>query len=880
MAQIEEAQLDNILLAESAAPEGEVVFMSLDEVDLSGGYAIKTAGEQTFVFIVTVGRRRTDQLLAMNLELALSDSQIAGARSLWIPLMGTGDGGLSQRESRASILKSLNATGWAGRKEVRIVISASFDPGFRAFSTTPAVDALLVLAERLRRVRTSESNRISTTILFFALGQSGTSPPLQSDPAAGAFRVALQELAGERYQAAFESEFNAGQLAELGPIAELPLPTPNVRSILKVVGNKRLGGGTDVDDVISNLLRLERGRHRKLFNLLGIDPADLLRAYARERTQFVKSLLLSDVAGVEDRLGYERYSRAIADFLTHQETPPPLSISIQAPWGVGKSSLMRQVRHHLDPRATELEQRQVARSSERLTLGEVARFLNGRTPERLKPEAPLEDSGNWTVWFNAWKYENSEQVWAGLVTAIVQQVSARLEPAQRELFLLRLQLARIDDGIVRSRIHDRIMRAFLAALGKGASAIAAATLAFLGSAYAAPQLGLSLAAPYLWGLGALAPVAAPTILYWLKADRVKAEPASFSLSDYIRVPDYNEAVGSIHRIHEDLLRVLDLAPETMSASLAGAESGGRKSPIVIFIDDLDRCSPSKVAQVVEGVSMFLASDLYRCMFVIGMDPQIVAAALEREHDGVIAKLPSYERAVPLGWRFMDKFIQLPFTIPPSDDATLRGFVKELGVERETTGDAPVGDQRPPVQPETVLAAPDWPNRGTMRGVADLIFAVSKLVYRRTSQQLSGPAAPEPVETSSGEEAKPVPEPTLEDVVQRDIESRDVGLLVEQIGSSTEGNPREIKRMANIGRLYLQLRNAHHPVPALAGRDAVAAVGYGRGDLAGEHEAHSTRGSTAEDARGSSGARLFRRRLAGYIEQMPPRAGHRPERLGQ
>ena len=110
MAQIEEAQLDNILLAESAAPEGEVVFMSLDEVgapgrlnravlshfdlgdaflpdpeDLSGGYAIKTAGEQTFVFIVTVGRRRTDQLLAMNLELALEallkDAELAERRS-------------------------------------------------------------------------------------------------------------------------------------------------------------------------------------------------------------------------------------------------------------------------------------------------------------------------------------------------------------------------------------------------------------------------------------------------------------------------------------------------------------------------------------------------------------------------------------------------------------------------------------------------------------------------------------------------------------------------------------------------------------------------------------------------------------------------------
>lgn len=69
---------------------------------------------------------------------------------------------------------------------------------------------------------------------------------------------------------------------------------------------------------------------------------------------------------------------------------------------------------------------------------------------------------------------------------------------------------------------------------------------------------------------------------------------------------------------------------------------------MIFSDDLDRCSPGKVSSVVEGVSMLLATDEYSCMFVIGMDPQMVAAALEKAHEDVREKLPSYERAVPLG----------------------------------------------------------------------------------------------------------------------------------------------------------------------------------------------------------------------------------------
>ena len=89
------------------------------------------------------------------------------------------------------------------------------------------------------------------------------------------------------------------------------------------------------------------------------------------------------------------------------------------------------------------------------------------------------------------------------------------------------------------------------------------------------------------------------------------------------------------------------SPDTCrpQASVGCGPEGGADAfaPIVIFIDDLDRCSPTKIASVVEGISMLLASDTYRCMFLIGMDPQMIAAALEKAHEEIRERLPSYER---------------------------------------------------------------------------------------------------------------------------------------------------------------------------------------------------------------------------------------------
>src|SRR5258708_36860904 len=63
-----------------------------------------------------------------------------------------------------------------------------------------------------------------------------------------------------------------------------------------------------------------------------------------------------------------------------------------------------------------------------------------------------------TVWFNAWKYQTSEQIWAGMAHCIISQVTARMDAKQRELFWLRLHAKRIRADEVRWKVYEAVLR--------------------------------------------------------------------------------------------------------------------------------------------------------------------------------------------------------------------------------------------------------------------------------------------------------------------------------------------------------------------------------------------------------------------------------------
>ena len=95
-----------------------------------------------------------------------------------------------------------------------------------------------------------------------------------------------------------------------------------------------------------------------------------------------------------------------------------------------------------------------------------------------------------------------------------------------------------------------------------------------------------------------------SVVYTLIKDIIKIliSPFGIGISTYIKNPDYAGKIGFIGQFQQDFIRVIN----------AVTQDG--KWPLIVFIDDLDRCTPTKSAEIIEAINLLLDSKY--CIFVI------------------------------------------------------------------------------------------------------------------------------------------------------------------------------------------------------------------------------------------------------------------------
>lgn len=126
-----------------------------------------------------------------------------------------------------------------------------------------------------------------------------------------------------------------------------------------------------------------------------------------------------------------------------------------------------------------------------------------------------------------------------------------------------------------------------------------------------------------------------------------------------------EQVRSVEQFQGTLTRLIEREVE------------GRETTLFVFIDDLDRCVPDEAVSVLEAVKLFL--DLPSCVFVLGMDREVV----ER---GILQRYPPIPDPENPGGKpitrvdprqYLDKIIQLPFTLPPLTQPQVVRYLDDL-----------------------------------------------------------------------------------------------------------------------------------------------------------------------------------------------------------
>lgn len=361
---------------------------------------------------------------------------------------------------------------------------------------------------------------------------------------------------------------------------------------------------------------------------------------------------ISDGAAEKDYLDRDYYAKAFARLITHKGTNAPLTIGLFAPWGEGKSSLMK------------LIENEVKKLNENHRLREFYDTTH-------------------VVNFNAWEYDDQKKVWAGLLKKLIDGYIK-----DKGWFFGRLKFSR-------KRINEQWQVPLLVSV---LFAVGLWTLYWLKPWLLTDIPGLVVTASTFFGLG--------KSFGFLKA------PFGRGFYRYFRFPNYDEQLGFRAEIGGDLENIMDCWIER-DESAKGEEGKPKvyKERILLFIDDLDRCAQDKVVQVLEALQLFLQTP--GLVTVIGVDHNTVGMAVAEKYKHQFDKDAPKSEKLRFGFNYLEKIVQVPFQIPRSGSESIGRYVDELlgsaGVRgKETRAKAPRQKdmEKPPAGAETDTSGKD------------------------------------------------------------------------------------------------------------------------------------------------------------------------------
>jgi hypothetical protein len=490
-----------------------------------------------------------------------------------------------------------------------------------------------------------------------------------------------------------------------------------------------------------------------------------------------------------DLLGYTSLVDALTELLTGPDTTFPLTIAISAPWGGGKSSVMRQLQRRLRTDATVEAQRQPTSLRSRISLATkgllptfgrlwraVVDWLNVLIRRRPRTTKEATADGWVIVDFPAWRYDTGEQLWAAMAK---QTYDKGRESRRGWLAKLRFRWE-----IERPRFSPWPVLARVAIAGAGGAAGVVAGLIVSGLA-GAPADDSATAAT-VGGVGGTVAVARA---FWSSAsDPFKRAVESITAQPGIAAGDgfTPEAEQQVRALFRLLLK-----------------GEGR---VAIFIDDLDRCTPKNLVRVIEVVNqIFVASadaageaeptgspdgeperTARRLAFIFGMDRYVVARGIEAEYDVLLGVLAKYRDAAgeDFGLSFLDKIIQLWVTLPTPSPAGLEFLLRTAaGFDDESRGGVDVGR----ANQEMLSAVKDIPPTDR-----PAIVAATQAVIDSTEddRKFAAELARQAILSSSAPRSP--------------VDSPEVWTAMKLGADCLEPNPRQRKRYNNAFRLQLNL----------------------------------------------------------------------------
>lgn len=472
-----------------------------------------------------------------------------------------------------------------------------------------------------------------------------------------------------------------------------------------------------------------------------------------------------------DRLGRNHLAQVLAAMFDAPQQATPFTVAILGEWGAGKTAVMKLIEIHLKQ-------------------AKHRRFYIAE--------------------FNAWEYEHTANIRAGLAQEVVKGLVKDLRWWRRAWLKVRYACKEYGAEFLPSLIKFLLFVLPLAGAGLVTCKLFSRTWAeSLPGAWAGFVTG---------GLVFITTA-------WKHLKTILDHPLSVKLETYLKLPSYGEHLGQVPVIRRQLENLCWLIiPQTESKANATV-NGGR---LVVFVDDLDRCNSDCIINTLDAVRLVM--NIPGTIVVLLMDQRIAMKAVAEKY-GELADIDRDKNAIARD--YIAKIVQLPIILAASNSENVNGYIREHlfgsaktskatsasisarvapstpAVERgeSVAPAAPLPDSKPVLQP-----APATKDEATPPVAATLTQTRASTVTAASLEM--GAPAPVPNQPQAGAKAAAQRLQAIQEVMQDTAGDRDSFMAYADLFRLT--NPRQLLRLRNSFQVLkglMAVQSAEHTIPA-------------------------------------------------------------------
>ena len=309
----------------------------------------------------------------------------------------------------------------------------------------------------------------------------------------------------------------------------------------------------------------------------------------------------SDKESSIDYLNFSETAESIKDLITEKELMP-ISVGVFGNWGSGKSTILELTKKSLEQDCEEGE-------------------------------------GYIQIHFDAWAFEGYDDAKAALLETIASELLKEAEKTEG------------DEGLMEKAIEfsERVDKVrLLGMLAKGGAALSGI-----------PTFGLS-----------------QKLIGWFGDDEAEVDGDVVSDAE-IQIEEDGLDIGDLKKVADSVKKVAksgkgvlkakkNISPPTEIRKFRNSYSSlldSFKKPLIVYVDNLDRCSPVNAISTLEAIRLFLF--LPYTAFVIAADEDMIRLAVPHFHKGASQRHQT---------DYLDKLIQIPVHVPKPGVAEIRAYL--------------------------------------------------------------------------------------------------------------------------------------------------------------------------------------------------------------